>query len=113
NVFITGHRFENNPANILVTLNGKPVPLIACTPQSLTITVPEGATSGKLAVTIAGETGVSIEVFSLTSIRSFYPSSGTSGTKVLIRGYQFDQLPANNIVTFGSLPALVESSSDT
>jgi hypothetical protein len=112
-VVVRGHKFDSKSTNNLVTINGQEVTMVTSAADSLSITVPVGATTGRFVVTVTGEKEVSSEIFVVTSIKSFFPLDGVPGTRVFIQGYDFDRNLANNTVTFGMLPALVEASTDT
>lgn len=55
-VTITGVGFSATPANNTVKFNGTTAVVTASTSTSITCTVPEGATTGKISVTVAGRT---------------------------------------------------------
>src|SRR5689334_18951499 len=52
-------------------------------------------------------------VFAQPVITSFTPASGPIGTVVTITGQNFDPNPANNIVYFGPVKAIVSSATAT
>jgi FG-GAP-like repeat/FG-GAP repeat/IPT/TIG domain len=62
-VTITGTYFSATPANNLVKFNGATAVVTASTITSITATVPVGATTGKITVTIGGLTGTSTDDF--------------------------------------------------
>ncbi len=65
-VTITGENFSSTPANNIVTFNGITAVVTASTPTSITTTVPAGATTGLLSVTVSGATGISATPFTVT-----------------------------------------------
>jgi hypothetical protein len=74
-----------------VTLNGIATSFAVNNATRITLTVPNGASTGKLSVTTAGGTATSATTFTVTSasapsISSFAPSSGPVGTSVAING---------------------------
>lgn len=58
-VIITGNNFDPFAPNNTVRLNGTIASVTAATSTSLTLTVPDGATSGPFTVTVIGQTGTS------------------------------------------------------
>ncbi len=58
-VTITGTNFSKTPVNNIVKFNGTAATVTASTATSLTVTVPPGATTGSVTVTVAGQTGTS------------------------------------------------------
>ncbi|HYG18784.1 MAG TPA: SBBP repeat-containing protein, partial [Ohtaekwangia sp.] len=85
-VTITGTNFSATPANNVVTFfNNKTATVTASTSTSITTTVPVGAVTGKISVTVGCNTAVSATDFtvgaaSLPTITSFTPASGPLGT---------------------------------
>ena len=77
----------------LVTLNGAPVPTFTVNSATqITLTVPNGATTGLLAVTTPLGTGTSATVFTvplLPAISSFTPIQGPVSTVVVLTGTNF------------------------
>ncbi|HEY9724508.1 MAG TPA: IPT/TIG domain-containing protein [Oscillatoriaceae cyanobacterium] len=59
NITISGSNFDPTRANDAVTINGSPATVVSASATSLTVTVPNGATSGPVAVTVNGQTGTS------------------------------------------------------
>jgi gliding motility-associated-like protein len=66
-VTITGVNFSSTPANNIVTFNGIAAVVTASTATSITTTVPAGATTGVISVTLSGATGISATAFTVTS----------------------------------------------
>lgn len=64
-VVITGTNFSAQPSNNFVTINGIPVPVIASTPTTLTVLIPEGALTGELTVTVDENSVTSQELFTV------------------------------------------------
>lgn len=60
NITITGSNFDATRANDAVTINGSPATVVSASTTSLTVTVPSGATTGKVAVTVNGQTATSV-----------------------------------------------------
>jgi hypothetical protein len=116
-VTITGTNFDATPANNTVTFNGTTPIVTTSTATSITTTVPVGATTGKISVTVGGNTATSATNFTVTvplpTITSFTPTSGSVNTSVTITGTNFSTTPANNIVKFNGTTAVVTASTAT
>lgn len=85
-VIITGTNFDTTPANNTVTLNGTTAVVTASTATSITITVPAGATTGKISVTVAGNTATSTTDFTVLTATNQPPVIETTTTAVPIEG---------------------------
>jgi gliding motility-associated-like protein len=66
-VTITGTNFSTTPANNTVTFNGTAATVTASTATSITVTVPSGATTGPIVVTVSGNTATSTTNFTVTT----------------------------------------------
>ena len=55
-VTIQGQGFDTTPANNTVTFNGTPATVVTASANSLGVTVPNGATTGPIAVSVGGNT---------------------------------------------------------
>lgn len=66
-VIITGTNFSTTPANNTVRFNGTLAVVTASTTTSITTTVPPGATTGTITVTVAGNTATSSTSFTVTT----------------------------------------------
>jgi hypothetical protein len=74
-VVITGTKFDATPANNIVIFNTTPAVVTAATTTTLEVTVPTGATSGLISVTVNGKTVKSASNFDL-SARAVVEKSG-------------------------------------
>jgi glucose/arabinose dehydrogenase len=73
-----------------VTFNGRSASFTVLSPTSVRATVPNGATSGPIAVTTPAGTATSASSFTVTfTISGFTPMSGLQGTSVTIDGAGF------------------------
>jgi hypothetical protein len=66
-VIITGTNFDPTATNNVVTFNGTAGAVTGSTPTQIVTTVPAGATSGPITITVTGANGI----YSLTSLTSF------------------------------------------
>ncbi len=67
-VVITGTNFSTTPTDNTVMFNGTTAVVTTSTTTSITTTVPVGATTGKITVTVAGNTATSATDFTVTAI---------------------------------------------
>ncbi|MCU0436618.1 MAG: IPT/TIG domain-containing protein [Raineya sp.] len=118
-VTITGTNFSATLANNVVKFNGTDATITAVTTTSLSVTVPQGATTGKITVIVAGQTATSNDDFTITSsasdptIASFTPTSGGVNTTVTITGTNFSATASANIVKFNGVTATVTTATET
>jgi hypothetical protein len=116
-VTITGADFSANATDNIVKFNGTPATVTAATATSLTVTVPAGATPGKISVSIAGRVVTGDTDFTVIipqqTIASLAPASGQAGTTVIITGSGFSTNAIDNIVTFNGTPATVTAATAT
>jgi gliding motility-associated-like protein len=71
NVTISGTNFSTTAANNTVQFNGITAIVTASTASSITTKVPNGATTGKITVTVAGLTATSATDFTVTTAQNF------------------------------------------
>jgi len=119
-VTITGTNFSATAANNTVAFNGTAANVTAATTTQLTVTVPTGATTGKITVKVGDYTTTSTDDFIVNStsstaptITSFTPSSGAIGTSIVITGTNFSTTAANNTVTINGVTATVTEATAT
>jgi hypothetical protein len=86
NVTIAGINFSTIPANNSVKFNGTTSVITASTATSVTTAVPAGATTGKISVTVAGNTATSATDFTITTISNQPPVINTTEATVSIAG---------------------------
>jgi hypothetical protein len=114
-VTITGTNFSSVPAENIVKFNGVVAVVTASTSTSITTSVPAGATTGPISVTINGITGNSAGNFTVPvpTISNFTPVSAATGADIIITGVNFSATPGNNTVRFNGVVANVKSSTTT
>jgi hypothetical protein len=99
-VTVTGTHFSGASA---VKFNGKAANFNIVSDTQINAKVPNGASTGKIAVTTAAGTGTSASNFTVTfSITSFSPASGPAGTTVTINGVGFT---SGSVVKFNGVTA--------
>jgi YD repeat-containing protein len=82
-VTLQGQGFSATPSENTVTFNGTGAAVLSATQTSLVVTVPPGATTGPIAVTVAGNTATSDRQFSVLptpEITSVMPSVALAGS---------------------------------
>ena len=102
-VAINGTGFAATATQNVVAFNGVAATVTASSPTMLTVAVPAGATTGRISVSLAGNTVVSAQDFSVTTagapaIAAFTPSSGAAGTSVMVTGTNFNPAPGATTV---------------
>ncbi|GAA1722452.1 hypothetical protein GCM10009765_82990 [Fodinicola feengrottensis] len=91
----------------------------AATPTTLTVTVPDGATSGAVTVTTSAGSATSRESFTVRAnagslaVSDVSPTRGGAGTTVTISGAGFDPDAALDAVSFGHTRAQVTAATAT
>lgn len=85
-VTITGTNFSTTPANNTVLFNGTTAVVSASTATSITVSVPPGATTGFITVTIAGNTATSATNFTVITTTNQPPVIETTTTAAPIEG---------------------------
>lgn len=83
-VNIIGTNFSTTPTNNIVTFNGTVATVTTAAATVLTVTVPTGATTGKISVTVNGQTATSANDFEVlkdiprSGLVAFYPFNGNA-----------------------------------
>jgi hypothetical protein len=110
-VTITGTGFGGAQGNSTVTFGGVPAAVSAWSNNTITVTVPTGATTGPVIVTVAGRTsnGVTFTVLLPPTISSLNPNSGIAGQAVTIGGTNFGAMQGTSRVTFNGTTAAATS----
>jgi hypothetical protein len=115
-VTISGTNFSTTPNQNTVQFNNTTATVTASTATQITTTVPAGATSGKISVTVDGEKATSAGDFIVLvspAITSFDPLYALPGATVTITGTNFSTTAANNEVTINGITATVNTASAT
>jgi YD repeat-containing protein len=116
-VTLTGSGFREVVAENAVAFNGVPAQVVAATRQRLVLVVPDGATTGRISVTVNGVSVTSRDDFTVgqqgPTISGFTPNKGSVGTAITIDGTGFETSSANNAVSVGGVGARVSAGSTT
>ena len=114
-VTLSGTGFSTTSSQNTVKFNGTTATVTNATATSLTVTVPTGATSGNVTVTVNGKTsaGIHFDVAATLTVISYDPASGNVGTPVVITGSGFDSNPSVNVVKFNGVAAQVTEATAT
>jgi hypothetical protein len=115
-VTITGTGFSSNVNGTVVYFNGLEATLSQVTSNSIAVTVPAGAATGKVSVKISNHTVESTQTFEVIadlSVASFSPARGVAGTSVTITGTGFSTTSSENVVTFNGVAATVTNATAT
>lgn len=100
-VIITGAHFSAELVNNAVSFNGVSAVVTASTTTTLATTVPFGATTGAIMVSVDGQDGVGPEfTVPLPTISSYDITSGPTGATVSITGTNFSPNMDENVVSF-------------
>lgn len=101
-VTITGTNFGSSQGSSTVKFNGKTATATSWSSTSIVATVPSGATTGNVVVTVSGtaSNGKSFTVVSAPSITSLSPTSGVVGTSVTVTGTNFGSTQGSSTVSF-------------
>ena len=117
-VTIYGTAFSTTPANNTVTFNGTAATVSASTATKITTTVPSGATTGVIQVTVSGNSVSSSTSFTVTSssaptISAISPTIGASGTSITVTGTNFETTASKNKTKINVTNTLVSSATST
>ncbi len=113
-VVINGSGFGGTQGT--VEFNGSNATITSWSNTSITATVPTGATTGPVTVTTGGITSnsVTFTVIEATTVTGISPSSGSTGTSVIITGTGFGSSQSDSSVSFyGAVATTITSWSDT
>jgi trimeric autotransporter adhesin len=106
-VTITGTNFGSTQGTSTVTFHGITATITSWGATSIVATVPTGATTGVVVVTVSGQAsgGKSFSVVAAPSITSLSPTSGAVGASVKITGTAFGSTQGTGTVTFNGTTA--------
>lgn len=117
-VVITGKNFSTVLSENAVSFNGTPATVVTATSIALAVTIPSGATTGKITVTVKGNTATSTDDFTIIlpppTITTIAPVHALPGASVTITGTNF--IAGNvalNAVKFNGTQATVTAATAT
>lgn len=114
-VEIQGTDFNADLNDHVVSFNGTEAEITAITDNLITVTVPDGATTGAVSLTSDGRTTEG-PVFTVTEpetgINNLDPSSGVAGQQVRINGYNFGDEMGDHVVLFNDTEATIRRVTD-
>ncbi len=101
-VTISGSNFGTTQGTSTVKFNGTTATATSWSATSIVVTVPSGATTGNVVVTVSGlaSNGVSFTVVPAPSITSLSPTAGAAGAWVTIAGSNFGSTQGTSTVKF-------------
>jgi hypothetical protein len=116
-VTVYGAGFSSTPANNTVKFNGVTASVTASDAGSIATTVPSGATTGPVSVTVGGITATSAQSFVVTipgapTITSFTPAYGASSASVSKAGPQFERFDKTALSHFVNYFTVAQNSHD-
>ena len=113
-VEITGTSFGAMQGTSTVTFNGTGATPTSWSDTSITVTVPAGATTGSVVVTVGGTPSDGASFAVTPAISSLSPIAGPEGATVEITGTSFGAMQGTSSVTFNGTPVATYTSwSDT
>jgi hypothetical protein len=114
-VAIGGSGFGANPTDNSVRINGTPAAIVSGERTRLIVSVPQGASTGPVSVTVGSSTVSSTTPFVVTidygppTVASLTPAVAVAGTTVSIAGSNFNPVIANDAVSVGVAAATIGS----
>ena len=115
---ISGNGFGAIQGSSTITFNGTTASVTSWSTTSITVTVPNGATTGPVVATVSGVTSNSVSFSALSlvatpTIINLSPTSGAVGTSATIMGTSFGATQATSTVTLNNASVPVTTWSDT
>lgn len=117
-VTIYGTGFSTTPPDNIVKFNGVPAAVSASATGSISTTVPTGATTGRITVSVGASTATSPQDFTVIppttpTITDFSPGAGVAGTSVSVTGTYFDPAPDATTVKLNGVSGSATVASST
>jgi RHS repeat-associated protein len=106
-IVIAGSNFGSTKGSSTVKFNGTTATTTSWGASSITATVPTGATTGNVVVTVSGSSsnGVTFTVTAAPSITSLTPNTGAVGSSIVIAGSNFGPSVGNGNVKYNGTSA--------
>jgi Bacterial Ig-like domain (group 2)/Protein of unknown function (DUF1573)/IPT/TIG domain/Abnormal spindle-like microcephaly-assoc'd, ASPM-SPD-2-Hydin/Galactose oxidase, central domain len=108
-VTISGTSFGSSQGTSTVTFNGTSATASSWGSSSITVTVPSGATTGSVVVTVGGSASNGVTFPVVPHITSLSVTSGAVGASVTIAGTSFGSSQGTSTVTFNGTSATASS----
>ncbi len=104
NVYIDGTYFGSSQGSSIVTFNGVPASISSWTDTQIATSVPSGATSGPLVVTVGGtaSNALNFTVLNTVTVTGVSPASAAPGTSITITGTNLGDSYDSIAVTFSN-----------
>lgn len=118
-VTLNGQGFSSTPSNNSVSFNGTPATLQSATPTQLIASVPLGASTGPVAITVDGQTVTSTAPFTVDGtgappiITQVAPNVAATGTTVTVTGTGLNPVPGNTVTRLAGQQLVLQSAADT
>lgn len=118
-VTLTGQGFSATLANDTVSFNGVAATVLSASSTQLVVSVPAGATTGPISVTVGNKTAATTSSFVIDdgslppTITQISPTIAVTGNTVTVTGSHLDPLPGQTTVSTGSAQASLSAVSDT
>ncbi|MEU5438736.1 RHS repeat-associated core domain-containing protein [Streptomyces sp. NPDC020719] len=116
-VAVSGTGFAAPASGNTVAFGSATAPVVSASATRLVVTVPAGASDGKLSVTVGATSVQSAESFTLAApapaITKIAPVSGAAGSPMVISGSGFGSAAADNVVRIAGVAAQVTAASST
>jgi YD repeat-containing protein len=118
-ITLDGQGFSNTLANNSVSFNGTPATVLSATSTQLVTTVPTGATTGPISVTVGTQTATSTSAFVVDggslppTITQVSPIIVAAGNAVTVAGTHLEPLPGQTTVALGAAQPSLSTASDT
>jgi len=118
-VTVWGQGFSTTASSNALSFNGTAAVVTSATANQLQATVPSGATTGPVSVTVGSATATSLTNFTIDdtglapSLTSVSPTIGAAGTVVTLTGTHLDPTPGATTVTLNSVALVPTTVTDT
>ena len=115
-VTLQGQGFSSTAANDSVSFNGTPATVVSASTNQLVVSVPSGATTGPISVTVNGQTAISATSFVIgdtvvpPTITQVSPLVVAAGATVTVTGTHLDPVASDTTVLMGNVDMLSVSS---
>ncbi|CAJ2791659.1 IPT/TIG domain protein [Burkholderia pseudomallei] len=118
-VTLEGQGFSSTLASNSVSFNGTPATVLSATATQLVTSVPTGATTGPISVTVGTQTATSASAFVVDdgslppTITQVSPVIVAAGNTVTVAGTHLEPLPGQTTVALGATQPSLSTASDT